>query len=101
MSLVPIKGDTGGDNWRHPLWLELPFRTPHVGGSLESPQLRLGHPEGAGFGGEAGGDLEENRPKQGVVARKDATSLSLIAELSSPPGESRENGYFWKCFPSL
>lgn len=46
--------------------------------------------------------LKENRPEeQGVVAREDATSLSLIAELRSTPRESWENGYFWKCFPSL
>lgn len=46
--------------------------------------------------------LEENRPdKQGVVAGEAATSLSLIAELSHPTGESWENGYFWKCFPAL
>ena len=35
---------------------------------------------------------QENRPnRQHEVSREDATSLSLIAELSSPPGESREN----------
>lgn len=46
--------------------------------------------------------LKENRPHPpGAVAREDATSLSLIAELSSPPKESWENRYFWKCFPSL
>lgn len=73
----------------------------HVRESQESRQ-RLRHPEKAGFDGEKGGDPKESRPnKQGAVAREDATSLSLIAELSSPPKESRENGYFWKCFPSL
>lgn len=46
--------------------------------------------------------LKEDRPnKQGVVAREDSTSLSLIAALSSPPTASWENGYFWKCIPSL
>lgn len=85
-----------------PRWLKLPFRTPHVGQEPGSPP-RPGHPEGAGFGGKGGGDLErKSRPHpQQVVAREDATSLSLIAELSSPPRESRENGYFWKSFPSL
>lgn len=39
------------------------------------------------------------RNTQRVVAREEATSLSLIAEPSSPPGESWENGLFLEKLP--
>lgn len=101
MSLVPIKGGTGGDNKSHALRLSPPF-TPHMcGQELESLPSRVIQREQALVGRQEA-TLKENRPdRQGVVAREDATSLSLIAELSSLPGESWENGYFWKFSPSL
>lgn len=55
MSLVPIKGGTGADNKSHALSLSPPF-TPHMCGLGAGIPTRSGHPEGAGFGGEAGGN---------------------------------------------
>lgn len=101
MSLVPIKGGTGGVNKSHALSLSPPFTTHMWGQELESLPSRAIQREQALVGRQEA-TLKENRPdKQGVVAREDATSLSLIAELSSLPGESWENGYFWKFSPCL
>lgn len=100
-SFVPIKGGTGGDNKSHLLGPSSPFTSHNWGQELESLPGQVMEREQALWGKQEA-TLKENRPdKQGVVAREDATFLSLIAELSSPPGESWENGYFWNCFPSL
>lgn len=87
MSLVAIKGGTGPGGT--PLPQAPPFEC-RWGRSLESLPGWIIRREQALVGSEV--IPQENRPnRQHEVSREDATSLSLIAELSSPPGESREN----------
>ena len=88
MSLVAIKGGTGPGGT--PLPQAPPFESCRWGRSLESLPGQIIPREQALVGSEV--IPQENRPNgQHEVSREDATSLSLIAELSSPPGESWEN----------
>lgn len=101
MFRIPTEGGTGKGCRRCPLGSSSPF-APHTwGGSLELPPGQAIQREQALVGRKEVIQKANRPPQPQVVAREDATSLSLIAELSSPPRESRENGYFWKSFPSL